>query len=201
MNSIKLPFLQTSPKIWSDKNNLYARTSKAYRFLTLFFYSRTVVADRIKKHIEIKIKTWWFFTSKKYIAFDDIKYIDLKKESNESDNIFALPRSAGTTEIWYVQVIRKNTLYPENLFRFIGDGGADGYWDNIKWIDFVGMQYEKALNYAELVSTYTESQLFKDIKIEYNIKVDHYKCLKCGHKTPSKIKCIYCGSQEMEKMS
>jgi uncharacterized OB-fold protein len=61
------------------------------------------------------------------------------------------------------------------------------------------MQFEKALSYAELVSKYTESQLLKDTKIEYNIKVDHYKCLKCGHVSPSKIKCIYCGSQEMEK--
>jgi len=201
MNSLKLSFLQISPKVCSDKNYLYARTSKVYRFLCLFFYSRTVVVDRIKKYIEIKIKTFWFFTSKKYIAFNDIKYIDLKKERNESDNMFALPRTAATTEIWYVQVIRKDSPYPENLFRFIGDGGADGYWDNIKWIDFVGMQYEKALNYAELVSRYTESQLFKDTKIEYNNKVDHYKCLKCGHVSPSKIKCIYCGSQEMEKMS
>ncbi len=201
MLSLKLPFLQTSPKVWSDKNNLYARTSKVYRFLTLFFYSRTVVVDRIKKHIEIKIKTYWFFTSQKYIDFNDIKYIDLKKDKNESDNMFALPRTAATTEIWYVQVIKKNSPYPENLFRFIGDGGADDYWSNIGWIDFVGMQYEKALSYAKLVSRYTESQLFKDTKIEYNIKVDHYKCLKCGHVGTSKIKCIYCGGQEMENMS
>jgi len=201
MDSLKLSFLQISPKIWSDKNYLYARTSKVYRFLNLFFYSRTVVVDRIKKHIEIKIKTFWFLTSMKYIPFNEIKYIDLKRERNESDNMFALPRTGAIAEKWYVQAIRKNSPYPENLFRFIGDGGADGYWDNVKWIDFAGMQYEKALSYAELVSRYTESQLSKDSKIEYNIKVEHYKCLKCGHVNPSKIKCIYCGSQEMEKLS
>ena len=100
-----------------------------------------------------------------------------------------------------MQVIRKNSPYPENLFRFIGDGGADSHFENIKWFDFTGMQYEKALSYAELVARYTGAQLFKDNKIEYNIKVDHYKCLKCGHISPSKIKCMYCGSQEMEKMS
>jgi hypothetical protein len=201
MHSLKLSFLQISPKIWSDKNHLYARTSKTYRFLNLFFYSRTVLVDRTKKYIEIKIKTFWFFTSKKYVAFDDIKYVDLEKERNESDSMFALPRTGAITETWYVQVIKKNSPYPENLFRFVGDGGADGHWGNIKWIDFVGMQYEKALSYAKLVSKYTESQLFKDTEIEYNIKVDHYKCLKCGHVSPSKIKCMYCGSQEMEKMS
>ena len=44
-------------------------------------------------------------------------------------------------------------------------------------------------------------KLFKDNKIEYNIKVDHYKCLNCGHVSTSKIKCMYCGGQEMEKVS
>ena len=198
MLSLKLPFLQISPKIWADENHLYAKTSLFYRFLNLFFYSRTVIADRIKKHIEIKVKTFWFFTSKKYIAFKDIKYIDIEKPEN---NLFALPKSGFTTEILYVRVICENSPYPEYLFRFIGDSGADDYWGHIKWFDFVGDQYEKALTYAEQVSKYTGSQLFKDTKIEYNIKVDNYKCLKCGHVSPSRLKCVYCGSQEMEKMS
>ncbi|MFC1494384.1 hypothetical protein ACFL6W_03800 [Thermodesulfobacteriota bacterium] len=198
MYSTKLPFLQISPQVWADKNCLYARTSIFYRFLCLFFYSRTVVIDRIKKHIEIKIKTLWFFTSKKYIAFSDIKYIDLEKKEK---NMFALPKSGFTTEILYVRVIRINSPYLENLFRFIGDSGSDDHWGHIKWFDFVGTQYEKALSYADLVSKYTESQLFKDNKIEYNIKVEQYKCLKCGHVSPSKIKCIYCGNQTMEKVS
>ena len=198
MLSLKLPFLQISPKVWADENHLYAKTSLCYRFLNLFFYSRTVVADRIKKHIEIKVKTFWFFTSKKYIAFKDIKYIDIEKPEN---NLFALPKHGFTTEILYVRVIRENNPYPENLFRFIGSSGTDDYRGHIEWFDFVGDQYEKALRYAEQVSKYTGSPLFKDIKIEYNIKVDNYKCLKCGHVSLSKLKCVYCGSQEMEKMS
>jgi len=75
MASLKLSFLQISPKVWSDKNHLYAKTSKLYQFLNLFFYSRTVVVDRVEKHIEIQIKTFWFITSKKHIAFNDIKNI------------------------------------------------------------------------------------------------------------------------------
>lgn len=39
---------------------------------------------------------------------------------------------------------------------------------------------KKALHYAELVSKFTESQLWKDRKMEYNLNVDRYKCLKCG---------------------
>jgi hypothetical protein len=198
MNSLKLSFLQISPKVWVDKDCLYARTSKVYQFLCLFFYSRTVIVERNKKHIEIKIKTFWFSTSKRYIPFNEIKYIDLKRESNESDSMFALPRTGATAETWYVQVISENWPYPENLFRFTGDGGADDHWGNIKWFDFVGMQYEKALSYAELVSRYTGSQLFRDTKIEYNINLDHYKCIKCEHISPSKTRCMYCGSQEME---
>jgi len=198
MRSLKLSFFQISPKVWADKNCLYARTSKFYRFFNLFFYSRTVVADRIKKHIEVKIKTFWFFTSKKYIPFNDIKYIDLERREK---GMFGLTRTQAFTETWYVQIIRKSSPLPENLFRFIGDGGGDSHWDVIiPQFDVVGMQYEKALDYAKLVTKYTGFQLGEDHKIEYNTKVDHYKCLKCGHVSPSKFKCMYCGSKELQKI-
>jgi len=201
LTSLKSSFFDTCPKIWADKDYLYARTSIFYRFLNLFSYSRTVVVDRIKKHIVIKIKTFWFITSIKYIPFDDIKYIDIEKR--EIGYMFGLFKGIGTQDIvekLYVQVIRKNSPTPVNLFRFVGDPGWD-HWFYKYLIDTAGMHYEKALDYAELVSKYTGTKLFKDNKIEYNIKVDHYKCLKCGHVSPSKIKCMYCGSQEMEKMN
>ena len=160
-----------------------------------------MVVDRIKKHIVIKIKTFWFITSTKYIPFDDIKYIDIEKR--EIGYMFGLFKGIGTQDIvekLYVQVIRKNSPTPVNLFRFVGDSGYDHWFWKIL-IDTTGMHYEKALDYAKLVSKYTGAQLFKDTKIEYNIKVDRYKCLNCGHISPSKIKCMYCGGQEMEKMS
>ena len=72
--------------------------------------------DRIKKHIEIKIRMFWFFASRRYIPFDDIKHIDMER-------------------------------------------------------------------------------LEKDDDISFN------KCINCGHISTSKIKCIYCGGQEMENMS
>ena len=95
--SFQFSFLQTSPKVWSDNNHLYARTSTFYRVLNLFFYSRTVVVDRIKKYIEIKIKTFWFFTSKKYISLDDIEYIDIQKR--EIGNMGGLFKGIGTQDI------------------------------------------------------------------------------------------------------
>ncbi|MBN1907473.1 MAG: zinc ribbon domain-containing protein [Deltaproteobacteria bacterium] len=197
MLSIKLSFLQISPKVWSDDNHLYARTAKVYRLLCLFFYSRTVIIDRIKKHIEVKTKAYWFVTSKRYIPFNDIKYIDVAKIETMS----LILRTGATPETWYVQIVRKNKPFRELLFTFNGDGGADETYDYLPFFDFTGMQYEKALSYAELVSKYTGAQLFRDTKIEYNIKVDHYKCLKCGHISPSKTRCMYCGSPEMEKFT
>ena len=196
ITSLKTPFLDTCPKVWANKNYLYARTSKFYRFLNLFFYSRTVVVDRVKKQIEINVKRFWFFTSKRSIPCNEIKYIDLERKEK---NMFGLVHPQGFTETWYVQVMRKNSSDPVILFTFKGDGGGDG--TAVVPRDWVGMQYEKAFRYAELVSRYTGAQLFKDNKIEYNIKVDHYKCSKCGHTSPSKIKCMYCGSHEMKKVS
>ena len=199
--SLKLPFLQISPKVWSDKNYLYARTSKFYRILNMFLYSRTVIVDRIKKRITIKIKWFWIFLSKRYIEFNDIKYIDITKREVGNQYGFT-PNGFGAqdvTESFYVQVIKKSSPYPEDLFRFTGDGGRYTGWFGVllgdSIIDAEGRQYEKALQYAELVSKYTESKLWKDRNIEYSDNTEvQYKCLKCGHKiTSNAIKCIYCG--------
>lgn len=198
-NSPKWSFLQISPKVWADKNHLFARTSKIYQFLNLFSYSRTVVADRIKKHIEIKIRMFWFFTTKRYIPFDDIKHIDIDRLEKVDDINFST--FIAGDETWYVRVIRKSTPYPESLFRFKGGVRDNHIYERSLFINLDGLQYEKAMHYAELVSKYTESRLWIDIEKEYNINVDHYKCLNCGHISPSEIKCMYCGSPEMEKLS
>jgi hypothetical protein len=195
---MKLSFLQISPKVWSDQNHLYAKTSKFFRFLNLFSYSRTVIVDRIKKHIEIKIKYFWFITSKKQIAFNDIKTIDIEKSGG--NNRIGLIESTYDSETYYVQVNRESSPYPENIFRFVG-GYKSNFLGDFRFFDIDGMQYEKALSYAELISKYTESPLKKDRKIELNINVDHYRCLKCGHVGNSKTKCVYCGGGEMESMS
>lgn len=89
MISIKLPFLQVCPKVWADKDHLYAMTPKVYRFLNLFSYSGTVIVDRIKKHIEIKVRAFWLFTSKKYVDLNDIKHIDIGKERSEEGAVGA----------------------------------------------------------------------------------------------------------------
>ena len=121
-------------------------------------------------------------------------------ERREKGGILGITHTQGFTETWYVQIVRKNCKEPENLFRFIGDGGGDG--TAVMPHDIVGIQYEKALRYAELVSNYTESQLGKEINILKNFKqLDHYKCLKCGHEGTSKDECIYCGGKEIENVS
>lgn len=198
-NSSKWSFLQICPKVWADKNHLFARTSKIYQFLNLFSYSRTVVVDRIKKHIEIKIRMFWFFATKRYIPFDDIKHIDMERMEKDVDISFSSFITGDET--WYVRAIRKSTPYPEYLFKFIGGVRDNQSYNQSLFINVDGLQFEKAMRYAELVSKYTESQLWKDIKTEYNVNVTHYKCINCGHVSTSKIKCIYCGGRDMKNMS
>ena len=199
VKSLKLSFFQISPKVWTDENHVYARTSLFYRILNLFFYSRTVVVDRIQKRIEIEIRMCWFFTSKKDIAFNEIEYIDIEKM--ESTDRISLIKPTWDSETWYVQVKKTSAPYIENLFRFVGSGARDDYWGTFVTVDVEGMQYEKALRYAELVSKFTESPIKKYIKTEYDSNADRYKCLACGHTGTSKNKCVYCGGTEMESVS
>jgi len=133
------------------------------------------------------------------IPFDDIKHIDIDRLEKDDDIRFYT--FIVGDETWYVRAIRKSTPYPDSLFRFVGGVRDNNQHERSLFINVDGLQYEKAMSYAELVSKYTGSQLWKDIKKEYDVNVNHYRCLNCGHVSPSEIKCMYCGCQEMEKMS
>ena len=205
--TLRLPFLQISPKVWVKGNRLFATTSLIYQILNAFFYSRTVVVDKSAKIIEIVIKTFWFFKSSAQIPFNDLKYIDISHREVGEDFGLA-PNGFGArdvTEIFYVQVKTKSNPIPTNLFRFIGEGGRYTGWLGVllgdSAIDSEGLQREKAQAYAELVSKYTGIPMWQDRKIEFSFGVDHeYKCPQCGHTSNSTVKkCMYCGLIETEK--
>jgi len=201
--TLKLSCFQISPRIWADKNCLYARTSIIYRCLNLFFYSRTVRVDRVRKQIEITVTTFWFFKSKEYIEFSDIEYVDIsKREVGESYGF--TPDGLGAfdaTEIYYVQVRRKSSPYPFSLFRFIGRGSRYTGWlgvlmgDSI--IDTEGWQEEKAYHYASLLSDFTGVKFWRDRSVVPNISTDDFGvCPGCGHKIKLSVrKCVYCGRE------
>jgi hypothetical protein len=205
--TLKLPFLQISPKVWVEKERLYATTSLIYQILNTFFYSRTVVVDKNSKVIEIIKKTLWLFKSSERIPFTDLIFIDISQREVGEDFGYT-PDGYGArdvTEIFYVQVKTKSNPIPTNLFRFIGDGGRYTGWFGVllgdSVIDTEGRQREKAQAYAELVSKYTGIPMWQDRKIEFSFSVDQeYKCPKCGHTSNSIVKkCMYCGFFETKK--
>jgi len=205
--TLKLPFLQISPKVWVEDNRLFATTSLFYQILNTFFYSRTVVVDKSAKVIEIVIKTFWFVKSSLQIPFNDLKYIDIShREVGEDFGVTSDGFGArDATEIFYVQVKTKSNPIPTNLFRFIGEGGRYTGWLGVllgdSAIDTEGLQREKAQSYAELVSKYTGIQMWQDRKVEFSFSLDQeYKCPHCGHASNSIVKrCMYCGFIETKK--
>jgi len=166
--SYKLPTLQRSPRVWKDANNLYARTSRWYQYLSLCSYARTVLVSKTNREIIIRVRTFWLFTKSTVIPFDQIDFIDRSH--------WDVMRSAGfTTEglgatdvtaVYYVRVFTKTSAIPISLFRFIGAGLRMTGWfavilggDSI--VDFEGLQDSKSEAYAKLVAEYTGST-YKD---------------------------------------
>lgn len=205
--SATLPFLQISPKVWIKNGCLYAKTSKIYQVLNLFSYSRTVVIDKQNKYIDIIIRYLWVFFSKNRIPFSDIKYIDRKiREVAESIGLTADGIGAhDVSEVIYVQVFRKSTCDPVNLFRFVGDGarytGLFGVFvGGDSPIDFIGKQNEKSKSYEKLVSEFTGAPLSGERRL-FNIDPSEMKyfCANCSHKFKEVVsKCVYCGSNEIK---
>jgi hypothetical protein len=207
--SVKLALLQISPRVWVENNQLLARTSLIYQIFNTFFYSRTVVVDKKRKFIKIVRKTFWFYKSYDRILFDDLEYIDISHRE-VSENYGMTSEGIGAidvTDIYYVQVKKKNNALPISLFRFIGNGEKykGGLLERLfpKWnigIDWVGYQREKAQIYADLISKYTGIPLWWDRNLEYTFKAQDYKCPKCGQVSNSAVrKCIYCGFSAVEE--
>lgn len=162
--SLKLPFLQRSPRIWKDEDNLYARTSRWYQFLNLYSYARTVHISKVNRKIFIRVRRFWFFTTSEEIPFEDIDFVDRDHWDVPTSVGFTAEGLSATdvTEVWYVRVFTKKSPTPISLFRFIGAGSRMTGWFGVllggdSIVDFEGFQDSKSENYAKLVAEYTGS--------------------------------------------
>jgi hypothetical protein len=200
--SLKLPFLQISPKVWCRGRKLFAETSIFYRVFNFFSYCRTVVVDSHKKIISISVTKWWFFESTETIAFNEVKFID--RSWMETPNSFGFTKDGygahDVTEIIYVQLVKHRSSVPVNLFRFIGDGekytGFIGVvFGGDSLVDFVGNQNEKSEKYAQLVSKFSGIPLWAEKKRLDRDSLEYAAyCSQCKRQFTTKVsKCIYCG--------
>jgi hypothetical protein len=206
---LKRPVLNIGPAIWTDKNCLYARTSKIFRLLSLFSYSKLVIVNRQKKHIEISITTVWFYKKKQYIQFSDIEYLDISEREIINDPGLSIDPIEKTgfggrdpTQIYYVQVRTKSSPIPVNLFRFVDEGswnlGGIGIFFKDSCIEQEGLQKKKANSYAELLSNYIGAKLWRDRNVQFRFDPNNLrKCTKCGHQISlSAESCTYCGFKD-----
>ena len=162
--SYKLSFLQRSPRVWKDENDLYARTSRWYQFLNLCSYARTVHISKRSRRIIIRIRKFWFFTRSTEVPFDVIDYVDRYHWDVMGSVGFTAEGLGATdvTDVWYVRVFTKKSSTPISLFRFIGAGSRMTGWFGVilggdTIVDFEGIQDCKSEEYAKLVARYTGS--------------------------------------------
>jgi len=163
---LKSSFLQRSPRVWRDENNLFARTSRWYQILNLFSYCRTVQISKDKHEIVIRVRKFWLMISLTVIPFNKIESVarnhwDVCKGQIgiTSDGIGA----TRVTEVWYVRIFVKGIPLPVNLFRFTGAGAriVGGWWQMIIGglpFDIEGMQDSKSESYGKLVAEYTGAE-------------------------------------------
>jgi ribosomal protein L32 len=168
-----------------------------------------VIANRIEKHIEIIVTTFWFYKSKEYIQFNDIEYIDMSVREITNDQGWSLDLNEKTgfggrnpTQIYYVQARCKSSSYPLNLCRFVDQGiwnlGGFGIYLNDSGTESEGPQKKRADNYAELLSDYTGVELWSNRQVQFAFGQDNLrKCNKCGHEIRlSATICTYCGYED-----
>jgi hypothetical protein len=163
---LKSSFLQRSPRVWHDENNLYARTSRWYQFLNLFSYCRTVQISKEYQQVIIRVRKLWFMINSTDIPFNKIEFVERYHWDVCKGQIGLTPDGIGATrvtEVWYVRIFVKAMPLPVNLFRFTGAGARiiGGWWQMIIGglpFDIEGMQDSKSDSYAKLVAEYTGAE-------------------------------------------
>lgn len=70
--------LTLGPKVWRDGERLRVRTSTLLRCLSLFLHWRDVTIDPKWRRVEVETRTFWLFSSRRAIPFDDIEHIDYR---------------------------------------------------------------------------------------------------------------------------
>ncbi len=156
-------FLQRSPRVWYNENDLYARTSRWYQFLNLCSYCRTVQVLKEKQQVIIRVRKFWFIINSTTIPFNEIEFVERYHWDVCKGQIGLTPDGFGATrvtEVWYVRIVVKGMPLPVNLFRFTGTGSRiiGGWWQMIIGglpFDIEGMQDSKSDSYAKLVAAYT----------------------------------------------
>jgi hypothetical protein len=147
-----------SPKVYSDKGLLIARTGWKANLFCLGFGGRSVTVDRNREMIRLRKRTLWFGITSRFIPFSAIKeitygYVDVDPTaeiswSHQQNDLFTVG-------------IRLHTGEEIDFVRFYGQGdfSNDGplpdwmYWEDVLEAKITkGTQEGQALSYAEMLS-------------------------------------------------
>lgn len=150
-----LSFLAIKPKVWTDRNVLYARTSGFVQLLSLFSYKKLVRVDPRLKRVIIKKRHLWCIPSTKAIRFERIESIGYGYKSMSRAWSFW----SGTTdeiEIYTVALVLSQPSETVILFKFTGEGAAMTGWSGVLLgdddiVDYSGDQEKKSLGYVEML--------------------------------------------------
>jgi hypothetical protein len=155
----KTRLLSLSPRVVSGENYLVARTHRLVTWLTLGLCGRTVLVDRIKKHVIIRSRWLWLFPREKRLPFSAIEavlygYSDLNPFT-------AIGFTGDTLDMFSVklQLYKGNQVH---LLHFCGEGTVEigpATPECVHWmfwlkrrLDFSGAQEEDSRSFVNRVS-------------------------------------------------
>jgi hypothetical protein len=182
---LRVPFRNLAPRIWTEDDDLYIKTSLGRYVLSLSSYRRIVNISKPQQIVEIKTKRWWRWERPIRIPFSTIDYLDLNyPEPSQRDDEYP----DDTYELFLI------TSRPSKRVHIFTFGHFIGYPDPI--------YREMAKSCADLIAKLTNIRIGMALSVDMPLSdfKDKYVCKACGHRlhpSSESVLCPYCGGKEI----
>lgn len=151
--------LSLSPRVVSGENYLVARTHRLVTWLTLGLCGRTVLIDRIKRHVTIRSRRLWLFPRVKVVRFSAIEAV--LYDYSDWNPLTSMGFTGDTLDMFSVK-LQLYTGDQVHLLHFCGEGTLEIGPATPEWahwtfwlqrrLDFSGAQEEDSRSFVTRVS-------------------------------------------------
>ena len=192
--------VSAGPKIEIKGSNLIVSTPLAFRFFTLFIYSRVLRFNRDKRLIFCSVRFLWVFVSLEVVRFNDMDHLEYKFNDLGTDWGLVPGRQLfgrQDTVEWYTinLILKDRKQFP--VGKFVGEGaisyGISGWLLGDDLIDVSGHQEQDSRTFVQFLCELLGVRIGEQ---GYTGALE--PCKSCGREISKYSEfCLYCGEKNV----
>lgn len=196
-------WLSLKPRVYGDDDALICETSLFAQMATLLAYHRRVVVDRMRRVVQLTVRTWWWRRLELDIPFSRVCHIEYEFDSLPT--ALAGVVAADSVERFTVSLVLRNPEEMVRLATFDGEGSTItaglGVLAGDTLFDLCGDQGDASRRFVSALKRLLDVPIGLPVPRVADERGVRYRCAACGQPSPPRRrKCQYCGGPVAEEM-